>query len=201
MSTVSDQVKCPQCGEEEARYEFDCRTSEEETLCTRCGYRESWEAESDEDGQLLGWKHDITKGSGVLWYRGNGGVASACHSLHSQDELDKAERWLKEQLAAGTVEEDTARLTRWNEETRRVELVVGALDYGGKTKQAVADHKCPTCGVPLPKGTKYVWQGKNRWCEKCFWGEDGDDAIKVPAESDRPKPENTGVDHGGDRAV
>jgi hypothetical protein len=50
MSTVSDEVKCPQCGYEKAYYEIDCRSSEEEILCTRCGYRESWEAKNDEDG-------------------------------------------------------------------------------------------------------------------------------------------------------
>lgn len=197
MSTVSDQVKCPQCGCEEAHYEFDCRSSEEETLCTQCGYRESWEAKRDEHGQFLGWEHEISKGFGVLWYRGTGGVAFACHSLQSQADLDNAECWLKDQLAAGTVEEHTARLTRWNEETRRVELVVGTPDHSGKTEQAVVDHKCLTCGAPLPKGSKYVWQGRNRWCEKCFWGEDSHGAAsKMPAESGGHERENADVNHG-----
>lgn len=139
MSTVSDQIKCPQCGYEEADYEFDCRTRGEETLCTRCGYRESWDAKNDEDGQFLGWKHDISKGFGALWYRGTDGIAFACHSLKSPEEVDKAERWLKEQLEAGTVEENTARLTRWNNETHSVDLVLGTLDYAGKMEQVVAD--------------------------------------------------------------
>lgn len=139
MSTVSDLVKCPQCGYEEADYEFNCRTRGEETLCNRCGYRESWEAKRDEDGQLLGWKHDISQGAGALWYRPTEGIAYACHSLHSANELAEAERWLKERLAAGTVEEDTARLTRWNKETRSVELVLGTLDYASKMEQLIAD--------------------------------------------------------------
>jgi hypothetical protein len=139
MSTASDQMKCPQCGYEEADYEFNCQTSGDETLCARCGYQESWDQKNDEDGRSLGWKHYISKGFGVLWYRGTGGIAFACHSLHSQEELAKAERWLKEKLAAGTVEEDTARLTRWNNETRSVELVLGTLDYAGKMEQVVAD--------------------------------------------------------------
>jgi len=139
MSTVSDLMKCPQCGYEEADYEFNCRTRGEEMLCNRCGYRESWEAKNHDDGQFLGWKHDISKGFGVLWYRGTGGIAFACHSLHSQEELAKAELWLKEQLAAGTVEEDTARLTRWNNETGSVDLVVGTLDHAGTMQQVVAD--------------------------------------------------------------
>src|ERR1700688_1973942 len=127
MSTVLGQVKCPQCGCEEANYEFDCRTSEEETLCPQCGYRESWEAKRDEDGQFLDWKHDISQGVGVLWYRPADGIAFACHSLHTAAEFAKAEGWLKEQLVAGTVHKDTARLTRWNKESRRVELVIPYL--------------------------------------------------------------------------
>jgi hypothetical protein len=139
MSTVSDLVKCPQCGYEEADHEFDCRTRGEETLCNRCGYRESWEAKADENGQFLGWKHDISKGFGVVWYRGISGIAFACRSLHSEEDLAKAESWLREQLAAGTVEWSTARLTRWNNETRSVDLVLGTLDYPGKMAQVVAD--------------------------------------------------------------
>jgi len=139
MSSVSDLVKCPQCGYEEAGYEFDRRSRGEETLCNRCGYRESWEAKREQDGQFLGWKHDISKGFGVLWCRGTGGIAFKWHSLHSQEELAEAERWLKEHLADGTVEEDTARLTRWNNESRSVELVLGTLDYAGKMEQVVAD--------------------------------------------------------------
>jgi hypothetical protein len=62
--------------------------------------------------------------------------------------------------------------------------------------RALGVHKCATCGVPLLKGSKYVWQGKNRWCEKCFWGEDTTDAVtKIPAESGTPEKENTDVDH------
>jgi hypothetical protein len=45
--------------------------------------------------------------------------------------------------------------------------------------------KCSTCGIVLGGGTKYVWQGKNRWCEKCFWCEDSEgDIANVPAISD-----------------
>jgi hypothetical protein len=139
MSTVSDLVKCPQCGYEEADYEFNCRTREEETLCNRCGYRESLEAKNHTDGQLLGWKHEICNGFGALWYRSRDGIGFACHTLHTAIELAEAERWLKQQLEAGTVDEHTARLTRWNGEARTVELVLGTLDYAGTMEQAVAE--------------------------------------------------------------
>jgi len=139
MSIVSEAVKCPQCGDEEADHEFNCKTSEEETLCPQCGYRGSWAAKRDEDGQFLGWKHEITQGVGVLWYRPADGIAFACHSLHTPNDLAKAERWLQEQLAAGTVDHDTARLTRWNKDAGRVELVVGTFDPPGRMEQIVAD--------------------------------------------------------------
>jgi hypothetical protein len=46
-------------------------------------------------------------------------------------------------------------------------------------------NKCLSCGVLLGKGTKYVWQGRNRWCEKCFWGDGKEsDIANIPAESD-----------------
>lgn len=139
MSTVSDLVKCPQCGYEEADYEFNCRTRGEETLCNRCGYRESWDAKRDEAGDFLGWKHDISQGAGALWYHSTEGIAYACHSLHSANELAEAERWLKQQLEAGTVDQHTARLTRWNSEAHTVELVLGTLDYAGTMEQVVAE--------------------------------------------------------------
>src|ERR1700758_2866971 len=137
MSTVSDLVKCPQCGNEEADYTFDCRTSAEDTLCNRCGYLESWEPDHGEDGKFLDWKHETRRGFGVLWYRRTGGIAFACHSLHSHEDVAEAERWWREQLAAGTVEEETARLTRWNNETQSIDLVIGTLDYAGKMEQVV----------------------------------------------------------------
>jgi hypothetical protein len=37
--------------------------------------------------------------------------------------------------------------------------------------RALAFYKCAACGEPL-HGAKYAWQGKNRWCLACFWGED-----------------------------
>jgi len=139
MSTFLHQVKCPQCGNQEADREFNCRSSEEEILCARCGYRESWKVKRDEDSEFLGWNHEIFRAMGALWYRASDGIAFAGHSLYTIDELAEAERWLKEQLAAGTVEEDTARLTRWNEEASRFDLVIGTFDHAGRMNQVVAD--------------------------------------------------------------
>jgi|HubBroStandDraft_2_1064218.scaffolds.fasta_scaffold1514125_1 hypothetical protein len=39
----------------------------------------------------------------------------------------EAEQWLRERLAEGEVEPQNSYLTRWNMETKQVELVIGKL--------------------------------------------------------------------------
>lgn len=87
MSSVLDSIPCPQCGYTEATVDFDCRTSEEETSCRRCGHYESWTAKRDQDGKHRGWTHEINKGFGALWYRGSGAIGFAGHFLNSAQEL------------------------------------------------------------------------------------------------------------------
>jgi hypothetical protein len=73
-------------------------------------------------------------------------------------------RWRKQEEA-----EALAAVRELSEDASKSE---GSSDYASTTEHAIADHKCVTCGLALPKGTKHVWQGKNHWCERCFWGED-----------------------------
>lgn len=41
-------------------------------------------------------------------------------------------------------------------------------------------------------GIRYVWQGRNRWCEDCFWGHNSEGAVSdVPTDFDTPEKENT----------
>jgi hypothetical protein len=62
--------------------------------------------------------------------------------------------------------------------------------------RALGFHKCAACRAPIGNGIRFVWQGKNRWCETCFWGEDSEEATnKVPVESGAPEKENADVDH------
>jgi hypothetical protein len=125
MSSVLDFIPCPQCKYAEAAVDFDCRTSEEETSCRRCGFYESWTAKRDQDGKPRGWTHEINRGFGALWYRGSAGVGFASHSLNSAQEVADAEKWLRERLEKAEVETDSSYLTRWNHETKQVEVVIG----------------------------------------------------------------------------
>jgi hypothetical protein len=124
MSTVLDQVTCPQCRNAEADFEFcDYR---ETTMCSRCGYWERWVPQYGGD-KCCGWKHEIRHGAGTLWYRSTGGIAFTSHCLNTKGQVRQAERWLREQQGIGKVEAGTAYLTRWNDETEKIELVVGAF--------------------------------------------------------------------------
>src|SRR5438552_16324198 len=127
MSSVLDQVECPQCEYKEADHEFDCRTSEECTMCRHCGRYESWNAKRGEDGVHSGWIHEISKGFGALWYRPTGRGGFTGRFLNSAQEVIEAERWLRERLDNGDVESQESYLTRWNNETKQVELVIGAF--------------------------------------------------------------------------
>jgi len=56
--------------------------------------------------------------------------------------------------------------------------------------RALGFYKCATCGAPVGNGIPFAWQGKNRWCEECFWNEEGD----VP-DLDALEKDNTDADH------
>jgi len=130
VSSVLDLIECKQCGYEEADYEFYCRTCEDVTTCRHCGYHERWTAKCDEEGKPCGWKHEIDFGFGALWYGSKDQGLFTSHCLHSAQELADAETWLREQLAKGEIEHDVAYLTRWNKQTRELELIVGELPKG-----------------------------------------------------------------------
>ena len=125
MSSVLDSITCPQCGYSEAIVDFDCRTSEEATSCRRCGFYERWTAKRDQDGKPRGWTHEINRGFGALWYRKSAGVGFASRLLNSAQEVADAETWLSERLDKAEVEPDSSYLTRWNHETKQVEVVIG----------------------------------------------------------------------------
>jgi len=97
-------------------------------MCPHCGYQEDWKPQYDESGKIREWKHEIRKGFGVMSYRLPGATSRPIHFLHTKEELLDAERWLREQLNSGAITTQSAYLSRWNDETKRVEVLFGDFD-------------------------------------------------------------------------
>jgi hypothetical protein len=125
MSSVLDQIECPQCGYKQADYEYYCRVGDDVTKCRRCGYNESWTSKRDKEGKPSGWTHQIVRSFGALWYRSTDGSGFVSQCFHSTQELADAESWLRERLAKGDVESQTSYLSRWNSESKQIELAIG----------------------------------------------------------------------------
>src|ERR1039458_3006823 len=126
MSSVLDYQQCPQCKFEQADFEYNCRTCEESLHCRKCGYSESVDRKEGSEGKAT-YKHKVVEGAGVLFYRWKGAIAYACYYLATQEEVAKAEQWLREKLAAGQIRPGSAYLSRWNKETQSVEFTIGRL--------------------------------------------------------------------------
>jgi hypothetical protein len=126
MSSVLDYISCPRC-RAEASFEYVCGTAEQFINCPRCGYTESVVAKWDEANNLAGYEHNVCEAAGALWYRRVDSPAYCLHALETERQVLDAERWLSDQLQAGTVESSTACLTRWNDQSKAVELVLGTF--------------------------------------------------------------------------
>jgi hypothetical protein len=124
MSCVLDQVQCEQCGNPEADYQFS--SYREVTTCNRCGYWERWDPQYD-GRECCGWKHEICDGAGVLGYQLSGQPAFTSRCLKTKAQVLRAERWLRKRLADRSVDRQTAYLTRWDKQGKRVELIIGSL--------------------------------------------------------------------------
>ena len=127
MSTGQSEVECPQCEFVEADSEFDCRRLTYDVRCRRCGYTEHKGWVFDESGEACGWKAEAKFGSGALWYRGTGSNVFHWQCLWTAGAVTEAEKFLREGLAAGEVDSTVSYLTRWNEQARQIELVLGSF--------------------------------------------------------------------------
>jgi hypothetical protein len=95
------------------------------TACRRCGYYETWTVKYDQADNPCGWTHEIDKGAGALWYRKTGGAGFAAHYLNSAQQVSESEVWLRNRLTTGELDAENSYLSRWNNETKQVELLVG----------------------------------------------------------------------------
>lgn len=126
MSSVSDYVKCKQCGFESAYYDFNCNSNEWDVSCGRCGYYATAERHEDGGGKVT-WTYPEDQGFGVLFYHCLDSLPYVHHPLHSQESVEHAEKWLREKLACGEVDAGSSYLSRWNPETKAVEFVIGTF--------------------------------------------------------------------------
>lgn len=127
MCVVFEPQKCAQCGSHSSSFTQDHRSGGYETACGRCGSRERHESLLDDEGFYRGFRHEASQGFGVLFYRLVGGHEFYSHLLNTPRETIDAERWLRERLDTGIIDPQTACLTRWDDETNQVEVVVGEL--------------------------------------------------------------------------
>jgi hypothetical protein len=125
MSSVSDYVTCKQCGFEDAYYDFNCNTNEWDVSCGRCGYHAASKRHEDNQGKVS-WTRLEDRGVGVLFYHCVNSLPYVHQPLSSKESVEDAEKWLREQIAAGKVQANSAYLTRWNEQKEVVEFVIGS---------------------------------------------------------------------------
>ncbi len=93
--------------------------------CLICGYYEREDLEFDADGVYCGSRRVIGKGFGVLRYRGLADNFLTNYFLKSARVTLNAERWLGTMLRRGVVDAETAYVTRWSDDLKRVEVLVG----------------------------------------------------------------------------
>src|ERR1019366_9614749 len=103
MSSVSDYVRCEQCGFESAYYDFNCGSNEWDVSCGKCGYYSAAERHEDCDRKVT-WTYPEEQGCGVLFYHCVNDLPYCHHPLHSKESVEDAEKWLREKLACGDVD-------------------------------------------------------------------------------------------------
>jgi Zn ribbon nucleic-acid-binding protein len=125
MGCVDSEIECPQCAYSEAALSYYYREGRTVISCFRCGFEESKGPVRDANGKETGWKQEATYGAGAMRYENTGGIGSVLCCLHEAQEVAESEVWLWRHIASGKISKKTCYLTRWNEEKKQVESVVG----------------------------------------------------------------------------
>lgn len=189
-STHSDSIQCPKCGDEGRRYVWVntiVRAMQIKEHCWTCDYErfEPWEVVEEQRRcackgcNACDPKHQCARNSEY-------DVCAACAMEMIRTLDDKPPAYDFEDEAAAPAKKGTRLGSDWTPVT---------LD---EWHRALGVYNCFGCGVSLFNGDKHVWQGRKRWCEKCFWGDDSQSALSdVPTDFDGPEKENTNVDQRG----
>jgi len=125
MSIVVEHIKCPQCEYGQADHQLNRRSKEFLIFCVRCGYFECMERKRDDNGYYCAWEHEINHGAGALRYCLVGHPIAGGKFLHTRTDVAKAEQWLRVYVQKGQLDPAESYLTRWNDETKQVETVIG----------------------------------------------------------------------------
>ncbi len=131
MASVQDIVECPQC---KGVYitDFNCHTQEEFRACMRCGLRETWELERDENGKTIydkdghtTMKYTKNMGYGSLRIAFKTGVAQTGAMLEPITDKDKEEylKWIEEP----EINKEDCYLVAWDSEKNDVVVIFGTM--------------------------------------------------------------------------
>ena len=78
----------------------------------------------------------------ALFYRAHDGGAFVARYLSSEEHSLWAEKWLRNEIQAGSVHADSAYLTRWDPEKKAVEFVIGTFPEFQGDNPTVPDPAC-----------------------------------------------------------
>jgi len=136
MASVLDAIQCPQCGFEEAFYEFYTRSGEEDVFCPLCGYRAWTRLVCDRatglpkrrrDGEWIYRRYE-RPGYGAYCLAGRSGVSeTGCFKKPVTEETIQ-EFAAHVERYADQLHVEHCWMSRWNAEAGRVEVVFGQLD-------------------------------------------------------------------------
>jgi hypothetical protein len=101
MTTMTEYKTCPQCGFERAVFDMDCDTGESTLDCRSCGHSDVVERVVT-DGKIT-WRHLVAPGFGAMWHGHIDGGSWQANYLHDEDGVIEAERWLRNEMAAGKI--------------------------------------------------------------------------------------------------
>ena len=132
MSQCASPASCPQCGFEEAHSNVDTGERSGKLMCWMCGYVAYYTSPRNADGEFICdsdgeplttvEKH---KGFGVFVYASKKCCASV--SIMTEDIANDVKADLEKAMAEGELEESPLYVTRWNEESKKADVILGTF--------------------------------------------------------------------------
>ena len=137
MGSVVGDMKCPQCGGFMS-YDFNYRTEEEYRFCKRCGKRQEWYYERDEDYKVIldedgkpTCKYEETFGYGCVCFETKDGFGKLI-GLEEPAKQEDVDNFLKD-LEDNTevIDKDGCYFTYWDAESNTIKSHYGKIpdDY------------------------------------------------------------------------